>query len=119
MADSQTAPTAVAPVDTAVRRGTGISDILASRWDAILRLGLLGIIVVLAIFFTVRTANSPLQLGTSTFLIGAVASPLVGIGGEHTAVPLAVVQLAAALVAAECFMGMCRPWEPRNPEEES
>ncbi|MFI7497431.1 multidrug effflux MFS transporter [Streptomyces sp. NPDC049687] len=49
-------------------------------------------------------------LGTSSFLIGAIASPLVGIAGEHTAVPMAVVQLVAALVALACFVGMCRPW---------
>jgi DHA1 family bicyclomycin/chloramphenicol resistance-like MFS transporter len=48
-------------------------------------------------------------LGTSSFLIGAVASPLVGIAGEHTAVPMAVVQLVAALVAVGCFVGLCRP----------
>ncbi|QOV38745.1 multidrug effflux MFS transporter [Streptomyces ferrugineus] len=52
-------------------------------------------------------------LGTSSFLIGAVASPLVGVAGEDTAVPMAVVQLAAALVALACFMGMCRPWNRR------
>ncbi|MCX4761511.1 multidrug effflux MFS transporter [Streptomyces sp. NBC_01275] len=55
-------------------------------------------------------------LGTSSFLIGAVASPLVGIAGEHTAVPMAVVQLAAALVALACFMGMCRPWTTAGTE---
>ncbi|MER5404230.1 multidrug effflux MFS transporter [Streptomyces sp. NPDC002769] len=49
-------------------------------------------------------------LGTSSFLIGAVASPLVGIAGERTAVPMAVVQLVAVLVAVACFMGLCRPW---------
>ncbi|MFC8567663.1 multidrug effflux MFS transporter [Streptomyces sp. NPDC057245] len=38
-------------------------------------------------------------LGTSSFLIGAVASPLVGIAGEDTAVPMAVVQLVAAVLA--------------------
>ncbi|MCX5133499.1 MULTISPECIES: multidrug effflux MFS transporter [unclassified Streptomyces] len=48
-------------------------------------------------------------LGTTSFLIGAVASPLVGIAGEHTAVPMAVVQLAAVLVAVACFVGLCRP----------
>ncbi|MET9893300.1 multidrug effflux MFS transporter [Streptomyces sp. NPDC006465] len=48
-------------------------------------------------------------LGTSSFLIGAIASPLVGIAGERTAVPMAVVQLAAALVAVTCFVGLCRP----------
>ncbi|MER5433808.1 multidrug effflux MFS transporter [Streptomyces sp. NPDC002588] len=55
-------------------------------------------------------------LGTSSFLIGAVASPLVGIAGEHTAVPMAVVQLAAALVALTCFVGMCRPWRNTGTE---
>jgi DHA1 family bicyclomycin/chloramphenicol resistance-like MFS transporter len=50
-------------------------------------------------------------LGTSSFLIGAIASPLVGIAGEHTAVPMAVVQLAAVLVAIAFFVGLCRPWQ--------
>ncbi|MFJ4618348.1 multidrug effflux MFS transporter [Streptomyces sp. NPDC088812] len=48
-------------------------------------------------------------LGTSSFLIGAIASPLVGIAGEDTAVPMAVVQLVATLVALACFAGLCRP----------
>ncbi len=50
-------------------------------------------------------------LGTTGFLIAAVVSPLVGIAGEDTAVPMAVVQLASALVATACFLGMCRPWK--------
>ncbi|MFJ5259369.1 multidrug effflux MFS transporter [Streptomyces sp. NPDC088387] len=58
-------------------------------------------------------------LGTSSFLIGAIASPLVGVAGEHTAVPMAVVQLAAALLAAACFVGMCRPWSESSVGEES
>ncbi|MFF5428307.1 MULTISPECIES: Bcr/CflA family multidrug efflux MFS transporter [unclassified Streptomyces] len=49
-------------------------------------------------------------LGTSSFLIGAVASPLVGIAGERTAVPMAAVQLACAVLALGCFLGLCRPW---------
>ncbi|MFA3874183.1 multidrug effflux MFS transporter [Streptomyces sp. MMCC 100] len=48
-------------------------------------------------------------LGTSSFLIGAVASPLVGIAGEDTAVPMAVVQLVAAVVALGFLVTMCRP----------
>jgi DHA1 family bicyclomycin/chloramphenicol resistance-like MFS transporter len=48
-------------------------------------------------------------LGTSSFLIGAIASPLVGIAGVHTAVPMAVVQLVGALAAVGCFAGLCRP----------
>ncbi|MGP4087188.1 multidrug effflux MFS transporter [Streptomyces sp. KR55] len=65
----------------------------------------------LALLRTRHSAGSASALlGTSSFLIGAIASPLAGIGGEHTAVPMAVVQLAAALVAAACFVGLCRPW---------
>ncbi|WP_171162057.1 multidrug effflux MFS transporter [Streptomyces sp. I05A-00742] len=48
-------------------------------------------------------------LGTSTYLLGAVASPLVGIAGEHTAVPMATVQLCCALAAVLCFLALCRP----------
>ncbi|GAA3121503.1 multidrug effflux MFS transporter [Streptomyces rameus] len=69
----------------------------------------------LALLRTRHAAGSASALlGTSSFLVGAVASPLVGIAGEHTAVPMAVVQLAGALVAAACFVGMCRPWTARE-----
>jgi DHA1 family bicyclomycin/chloramphenicol resistance-like MFS transporter len=48
-------------------------------------------------------------LGTSSFLVGAVASPLVGIAGERTAVPMAVVQTVAVVLAAVCWVALCRP----------
>lgn len=53
-------------------------------------------------------------LGTSQFLIGAVATPLVGVAGENTAVPMALVQLGAVLLAATFLVGMCRPWLTRS-----
>jgi DHA1 family bicyclomycin/chloramphenicol resistance-like MFS transporter len=56
-------------------------------------------------------------LGTSSFLIGAVASPLVGIAGKDTALPMAIVQLGAALVALAFFLGMCRPSAGRTTAE--
>ncbi|MFI8531936.1 multidrug effflux MFS transporter [Streptomyces aquilus] len=72
----------------------------------------------LALLRTKHAAGSASALlGTSSFLIGAIASPLVGIAGEGTAVPMAVVQLSAALVALTCFMGMCRPWNRRASVE--
>ncbi|WP_053850516.1 multidrug effflux MFS transporter [Streptomyces sp. NRRL B-24085] len=72
----------------------------------------------LALLRTKHSAGSASALlGTSSFLIGAVASPLVGMAGEDTAVPMAVVQLAAALVALVCFMAMCRPWNRRATAE--
>lgn len=68
----------------------------------------------LALLRTRHSAGSASALlGTSSFLIGAIASPLVGMAGEDTAVPMAVVQVAAALVALLCFMAMCRPWNRR------
>lgn len=54
-------------------------------------------------------------LGASSFLVGAVASPLVGIAGEDTAVPMAVVQTACSLLAVFCFVVLCRPWRTGNP----
>ncbi|MFI1416755.1 multidrug effflux MFS transporter [Streptomyces sp. NPDC020731] len=69
----------------------------------------------LALMRTRHAAGSASALlGTTSFLIGAIASPLVGIAGEDTAVPMAVVQLVAALVALGCFLGMCRPWGGRT-----
>ncbi|MER6677910.1 multidrug effflux MFS transporter [Streptomyces sp. NPDC000983] len=63
----------------------------------------------LALLRTRHSAGSASALlGTSSFLIAAVVSPLTGVAGEDTAVPMAVVQLAAALVAVACFIGMCR-----------
>jgi DHA1 family bicyclomycin/chloramphenicol resistance-like MFS transporter len=69
----------------------------------------------LALLRTRHAAGSASALlGTSSFLVGAVASPVVGVAGEHTAVPMAMVQLVAALVAGASFMGMCRPWSTRG-----
>ncbi len=71
----------------------------------------------LALMRVKRSAGSASALlGTSSFLIGAVASPLVGIAGEDTALPMAVVQLVAAVIALAFFAGMCR--RP-SPGEES
>ncbi|MEU5592394.1 multidrug effflux MFS transporter [Streptomyces sp. NPDC020298] len=65
----------------------------------------------LALLRTRHAAGSASALlGTSSFLVGAIASPLVGVAGEHSAVPMAVVQLAGSVVALGCFVGMCRPW---------
>lgn len=49
-------------------------------------------------------------LGASQFLVGAIASPLVGIGGSATAVPMALVQVACTGMAVTAFVVLCRPW---------
>jgi DHA1 family bicyclomycin/chloramphenicol resistance-like MFS transporter len=46
-------------------------------------------------------------LGTSSFLIGAVLSPLAGVAGDGTAVPMAITQLTCVVVAVASFVGLC------------
>ncbi|UED83850.1 Bcr/CflA family multidrug efflux MFS transporter [Streptomyces profundus] len=48
-------------------------------------------------------------LGASQFFVGAIASPLVGVAGEETAVPMAVVQVSFVLAAIGCYVALCRP----------
>ncbi|MCZ2525191.1 multidrug effflux MFS transporter [Streptomyces sp. HB2AG] len=55
-------------------------------------------------------------LGTSQFLVGAVASALVGLAGEHTAVPMAAVQLACGAVAVLSFVALVRPWRRHDAD---
>lgn len=43
-------------------------------------------------------------LGALQFGLGAAVSPLVGLGGEHTALPLAVVMVTMALLALTAFL---------------
>ncbi|MFF6971061.1 multidrug effflux MFS transporter [Streptomyces tsukubensis] len=65
----------------------------------------------LALNRTPHAAGSASALiGTSGFLMGAAASPLVGLAGEDTAVPMAVVQLGCGLAAVASFLLLCRPW---------
>lgn len=70
VANPQPGPSAVAEAP-ALQTGptaSGAIGFIAQRWDVVLRLGLLGIIIVLVAFFSIRTASSPLQLSSSTFL---------------------------------------------------
>ncbi|GGJ97947.1 Bcr/CflA family drug resistance efflux transporter [Streptomyces camponoticapitis] len=69
----------------------------------------------LALMRTPHAAGSASALiGTASFLIGAVASPLVGIAGEETAVPMAVVQVVCGVGSLVCFLALCRPWQPQH-----
>jgi DHA1 family bicyclomycin/chloramphenicol resistance-like MFS transporter len=50
-------------------------------------------------------------LGALQFGLAAAVSPLVGIAGDHTAVPMAVVMVISGLVGAAALIGLTR--EPR------
>ncbi|MFI8227976.1 multidrug effflux MFS transporter [Streptomyces sp. NPDC085900] len=113
------AATALLLMSTGVLGETGLVPVAAALFVLMSAMGVtLPNAQALALMRTRHAAGSASALlGTSSFLIGAVASPLVGIAGEHTAVPMAVVQLAAALVALACFMALCRPWNRRVAAE--
>ncbi|MFI1762980.1 multidrug effflux MFS transporter [Streptomyces sp. NPDC020800] len=106
------AATALLLMTSGVLGEVGLAPIAAALFVLMSAMGLtLPNAQTLALLRTRHAAGSASALlGTSSFLVGAVASPLVGVAGEHTAVPMALVQLVGALVAAACFMGMCRPW---------
>ncbi|MDX3113350.1 multidrug effflux MFS transporter [Streptomyces scabiei] len=50
-------------------------------------------------------------LGTAQFLMGALAPALAGLGGQSTALPMAMSVLGLGLAAAGCFLTLCRPWQ--------
>jgi len=113
------AATALLLMSTGVFGEVGLAPVATALFALMSAMGItLPNAQALALMRTQHAAGSASALlGTSSFLIGAVASPLVGIAGDHTAVPMAVVQLVAALVALACFMGMCRPWNTRAGAE--
>jgi DHA1 family bicyclomycin/chloramphenicol resistance-like MFS transporter len=47
--------------------------------------------------------------GLSQFVFGAIAAPLVGIAGEHTAVPLGIVTTGVSLLATASFTSLVLP----------
>ncbi|MET7690553.1 multidrug effflux MFS transporter [Streptomyces sp. NPDC005483] len=51
-------------------------------------------------------------LGTTQFLMGAIAPALAGLGDQSTALPMALSVLGLALAAAVCYLVLCRPWRP-------
>ncbi|MEU5161215.1 multidrug effflux MFS transporter [Streptomyces sp. NPDC020875] len=48
-------------------------------------------------------------LGSAQYLLGAIVSPIVGIAGEDTALPMAVVQLTVSAAALLTLICVCRP----------
>ncbi|KUN39084.1 MFS transporter [Streptomyces longwoodensis] len=113
------ASTALLLMSAGVFGAVGLAPVAAALFVLMSAMGLtLPTAQTLALVRTRHSAGAASALlGTASFLVGAVASPLVGVAGEHTAVPMALVQLTASLVAVACFVGMCRPWNTRTGAE--
>ncbi|MEU9450287.1 multidrug effflux MFS transporter [Streptomyces sp. NPDC048277] len=56
-------------------------------------------------------------LGGLQFLFGALASPLVGVFGENSSLPMALVMLVALAGAGLALVGLARPWEGHGEPE--
>lgn len=54
-------------------------------------------------------------LGGVEFLLGALASPLVGVFGTGSPMPMAVIMLSAMLCAALVLVFLTRPWRTHGP----
>ncbi len=63
-----------------------------------------------ALLRTKRNAGAASALiGTSSFLVGAIVSPLASVAGDGTAVPMAITIVTSALIACAAFAGLCVP----------
>ena len=93
--------TGAAGLLASVLSGAGLAALLVSLFAVVSSIGLvLPNATALALADHPRTAGSASALlGLAQFLFGAIAAPLVGIGGTGTAVPMAVVIAVAAAAA--------------------
>ncbi|MFI2718343.1 multidrug effflux MFS transporter [Streptomyces collinus] len=70
-----------------------------------------------------RTASGAASalLGGVEFLLGALASPLVGLFGTGSPKPMAVIMLSTMLCAALALVCLVRPWRPHDalPQDRS
>jgi MFS transporter, DHA1 family, multidrug resistance protein len=55
-----------------------------------------------------RAGTGSAVLGAAQFALAALVAPVVGIGGEDTAVPMAVTMVVSAVVAAAGFASTTR-----------
>jgi DHA1 family bicyclomycin/chloramphenicol resistance-like MFS transporter len=61
-----------------------------------------------------RTAGSASALlGLTQFAAGALAAPLAGVGGSHTALPMAIVMATLPLAGLACLRLLAGPSGPR------
>ena len=97
--------------------GGGLAGLLPSLFVLVASIGLvLPNATALALADHPRTAGSASALlGLSQFAIGAMAAPLAGVGGSHTALPMGIVVAALPVAALACLLLLARPSVARVP----
>jgi Bcr/CflA subfamily drug resistance transporter len=58
-------------------------------------------------------------LGGLQFLFGALAAPLVGLFGEDSSLPMALIMLIAVTAAGLALVGLARPWQRHGEPDRS
>ena len=90
--------------------GLGLVAVVLSFFLLIASLGLIMPNATALALGATRTAGSASAvLGVLQFSIGAIAAPLVGLGGTTTAVPMAATIAAFGIAALLTFIVFCRP----------
>ena len=93
-----------------VLSGLGLIGVLASLFVIVASLGLIAPNATALALANTRTAGSASALlGVLQFSIGALAAPLVGLGGTTSAVPMAAVIAAFSIATLATFVVFCRP----------
>jgi MFS transporter, DHA1 family, multidrug resistance protein len=95
-----------------VLSGIGLVGVLSSFFVMVASLGLIAPNAAALALANInpRTAGSASALlGVLQFSVGAVAAPLVGLGGATTAIPMAAFIAAFGLAALVTFIVFCRP----------
>jgi DHA1 family bicyclomycin/chloramphenicol resistance-like MFS transporter len=95
----------------AVLTGAGLAGVLPSLFVVVSSIGLIvPNAAALALAGHRRVAGSASGLlGVAQFALGALAAPLVGLAGEHTAVPMALVIAVLGCAALTVFAVLIRP----------
>ncbi|CAI6039024.1 Bicyclomycin resistance protein [Paenibacillus sp. JJ-100] len=99
--------------------GGGLMSVLIPLFLVVSSVGLINTAsFALAMANQAQSAGSASALiGVMTFLFGGLVAPLVGLGGEHTAVPMGIVIACAdlgALLLYFCMIGRIRSTENHN-----
>jgi MFS transporter, DHA1 family, multidrug resistance protein len=95
--------------------GLGLGGLLPSLFVMVSSIGLvLPNAAALALADHPRTAGSASALlGLAQFAIGAIAAPLAGVGGSHTALPMGIVMAVLPAAGLACLFGLAGSTGPR------
>jgi MFS transporter, DHA1 family, multidrug resistance protein len=93
-----------------VLSGSGSGGVLVALFVIVASLGLIAPNATTLALATTRTAGSAAALlGVLQFSMGAMAAPLVGVGGSASAVPMATAIAGFGVAALLTFFVVCRP----------